>query len=211
MAGLTRYVSSQFGNIYRLNFDELGNFISFARISPAGASGFSFVAPFILDAVNDNVMYLPAGSTIWRNNDLDEIPLFSFSLATENWVEMKQAAVDFGSVTALGVSKYPEANKLYYGSSAGQVFRIDNANIDGQPKVDISTGKGFPVGGFVINVEVNPTNSDEVWVVFSNYGIPSIFHSLDAGETWSDISGNLEENVDGTGNGPSVRWFCHGR
>ena len=28
-----------------------------------------------------------------------------------------------------------------------------------------------------------------------------------AGATWIDISGNLEENPDGTGNGPSVRWI----
>jgi len=31
--------------------------------------------------------------------------------------------------------------------------------------------------------------------------------SEDAGESWTAISGNLEENIDGTGNGPSVRSF----
>jgi hypothetical protein len=43
-------------------------------------------------------------------------------------------------------------------------------------------------------------------VSFSNYSVRSIFHSSDAGATWEDISGNLEQNADGTGNGPAVYW-----
>ena len=43
-------------------------------------------------------------------------------------------------------------------------------------------------------------------MVFSNYEIPSIFESFNGGITYTDISGNLEENVDGSGNGPSIRW-----
>ncbi len=206
--GLTRYVSSQFGNLFRLNLDADGNFLSFARVRPAGASGFSFVAPFILDKVNDNIMYFPAGATLWRNNDLDEIPLNSFAFATKNWVQVNEATVPAGTITALDVSKYPVANKLYYGTSVGQIFRMDNANIGGQAKVDVSTGKGLPVGGWIVNITVNPTNSDEVFAVFSNYGIPSLFQTTNGGETWTDIGGNLEQNPDGTGNGPSVRWFA---
>ena len=38
--GLTRYVSSQNGNIFRFNFDNAGTFISFSRVTPAGAAGF---------------------------------------------------------------------------------------------------------------------------------------------------------------------------
>jgi hypothetical protein len=45
-----------------------------------------------------------------------------------------------------------------------------------------------------------------VMVTFSNYGVKSIFYTSDAGASWTDVSGNLEENADGTGNGPSVTW-----
>ncbi|MDN5213376.1 T9SS type A sorting domain-containing protein [Fulvivirgaceae bacterium BMA12] len=205
--GKTRYVSSQLGNIFRFNFDDAGNFASFARVTPALNLGFLFVAPFILDPINDNIMYLPSGNTMFRNNNLDEIPLFSNAQATKNWVQIPEATVGAGVISALDISKYPEANKLYYGTSAGEVFRIDNANIDGQPSVNLTAGKGLPAG-YVINVTVNPSNSDEVFIVYSNYGIPSIFHTDDAGETWTDISTNLEENPDGSGNGPSVRWLA---
>ncbi|NHF58856.1 T9SS type A sorting domain-containing protein [Flavobacteriaceae bacterium TP-CH-4] len=206
--GRTRYVSSQFGNVYRLNFDEAGEFESFTRITPAGASNFDFVAPFLLDPINDNIMYMPAGDRMWRNNNLDEVPLFSNAPASVNWVELKETITPDGSfITAMDVSKFPVASRLYYGTDSGKVFRMDNSNVDGQKAVDISTGKGLPEGN-VNSVYVDPKNSDRVFIVFSNYGIPSVFVSRDAGESWRDISGNLEENRDGSGNGPSVRWFA---
>lgn len=206
--GRTRYVSAQFGVVFRFNFDEAGEFVSFTRVQPAGASGFDFVAPFILDPNNDNIMYMPAGDRMWRNNDLDGIPLFSNAPTSVNWVEQGQTATPDGSViSGLDVSRFPVANRLYYGTSSGMIFKIENANIDDQPAVDISSGKGLPEGN-INQIYVDPNNSDMVVAVFSNYGIQSIFMSRNAGETWQSISGNLEENKDGSGNGPSVRWFA---
>lgn len=206
--GRTRYVSAQRGVVFRFNFDENGTFVSFTRVQPSGASGFAFIAPFVLDPINDNVMYMPAGDRIWRNNDLDEIPLFSNATTSVNWVEQTQTATPDGSnITALDVSKFPVANRLYYGTDSGGIYRVDNANIDDQAVVDISTGKGLPPG-FVNNIYVDPKNPDRVFAVFSNYGIPSVFITRDGGNSWRDISGNLEENADGSGNGPSVRWFA---
>ncbi|MHA7059314.1 T9SS type A sorting domain-containing protein [Aquimarina sp. M1] len=203
--GRTRYVSSQRGNVFRFNFDEEGVFQSFSAVEPAGATGFSFINPFILDPNNDNVMYMPAGSSLWRNNDLDGLPLFTNTNATENWVNISTSSTPDGStITALEVSRFPIANRLYYGTNSGIVFRMDNANIDDQQAIDLTTGKGLPLG-FVNDINIDPSNADRVIVTFSNYGIPSVFITEDAGETWTDISGNLEENSDGTGNGPSVR------
>ncbi|WP_299312874.1 T9SS type A sorting domain-containing protein [uncultured Aquimarina sp.] len=203
--GRTRYVSSQRGNVFRFNFDEEGVFESFSAVEPAGAAGFAFVNPFILDPNNDNIMYMPAGNTIWRNNDLDGLPLFTNTNATENWVNITSSSTPDGStISALEVSKFPVANRLYYGTNSGIVFRMDNANIDNQQAVDITTGKGLPAG-FVNDINIDPSNADRVIVTYSNYGIPSVFVTEDAGDTWTNISGNLEENADGTGNGPSVR------
>lgn len=206
--GRTRYVSSQRGNVYRFNFDENGEFVSFTRVRPSIVTAFSFITPFVLDPINDNVMYLPSGNRMLRNNNLDEIPLFSNAATPVNWVILEQTATPDGStITSLDVSTYPVANRLYYGTNSGRIYRMDNANVDEQPAVDISTGKGLPPGN-VNNVYVDPSNADRVFAVFSNYSIPSIFMSTDAGETWTDISGNLEENPDGSGNGPSVRWIA---
>ncbi|MFS4468894.1 T9SS type A sorting domain-containing protein [Maribacter sp. 2210JD10-5] len=206
--GRTRYVSAQRGVVFRFNFDEDGSFVSFTRVQPSGASGFGFIAPFILDPTNDNIMYMPAGDRIWRNNDLDEIPLFSNANTSVNWVEQTQTATPDGSnITALDASRFPVANTLYYGTNSGGIYKVENANIDDQEVIDLSSGKGLPPG-FVNDIYVDPNNSERVFVVFSNYSIPSLFMSENGGESWVNISGNLEENPDGSGNGPSVRSFA---
>jgi hypothetical protein len=95
---------------------------------------------------------------------------------------------------------------LYYGTTDGQVYRVDNANSGTGTRVDIYTSKGFPAGAYVSAIAVDPANSANVMVCFSNYAVKSIFYSTNSGSTWADISGNLEQNPDGSGNGPSVRW-----
>jgi hypothetical protein len=208
--GLTRYVSAQTGNIYRLNYLSAdapgGDYVSFARITPAGATGFAFITPFVLDPNNDNTMYLPAGGRIWRNDNLDAVPIFSNAPTSVNWTNLANSQVATGNVTALAVSRMP-ANRLYYGTNTGLVYRIDNANIGDQPKTDISTGKGLPPG-FVNCITVDPANADRVFVVFSSYNIRSVFYSGNGGTTWTDISSNLEETPAGTGSGPSTRWLA---
>ncbi len=202
--GKVQYVSSQFGNIYRLNVNENGEEVSFTKVAPP-ASNFRFVTPFILDPNNDNIMYVPAGNSIWRNSNLDEIPLFSNSSTPVNWTRLSTSETPEGSsITSLDISTYPVANRLYYGTNSGGIYRMDNAIVDNQEAIDLSTGKGLPEG-FVNDINVDPSNGDRVIVTFSNYNVISLYYTEDAGETWTNISGNLEENPDGTGNGPSVR------
>ncbi|WP_159090549.1 T9SS type A sorting domain-containing protein [Aquimarina aquimarini] len=210
--GATRYVSSQFGFVFRQNLNAAGEITSQIKITPEGTSNnpsafYSFLTPYILDHNNDNIMYLGVAAAIWRNNNLDDIPFDpEFKNASVNWtILLESESPSGGFITAMDVSTYPVANRLYYGTNQGAIYRIDNANLDNQEVVDIFTGKNFIPGANVTDIAVDPSNSDRVIVVFSNYGIPSIFMSNDAGNTWQDISGNLEENADGTGNGPSVR------
>jgi hypothetical protein len=71
--------------------------------------------------------------------------------------------------------------------------------------VDITSNVVLPIGN-VSCIAADPTNGDHVMVSYSNYGIYSLFSSMDAGKTWTKAAGNLEQNVNGSGNGPSIRW-----
>jgi hypothetical protein len=96
-------------------------------------------------------------------------------------------------------------NILYTGTDKGLVFRIDSCrtnNLTGKTNI---TGANFP-GGYVSCVEVDRLNQNNVMVTFANYGVKSVFYTSDAGANWTDVSGNLEQNPDGSGNGPSVTW-----
>jgi hypothetical protein len=94
---------------------------------------------------------------------------------------------------------------LYYGTSSGKVFRLDNAHTGDPVPVDVSTGKGLPSPGFINDIVVDPHDGNTVLVVYSNYNIQSLFSSTDGGTTWTPVGGNLEQHPDGSGNGPSTR------
>ena len=168
-----------------------------------------FINPFVLDPNNTNMMYLAAGDHVWRNSDLTAITTGVDNTTTTNWTELTNTQVPLhGSgevVTSLSVSKGGTANRLYVGSNAAKVYRADNAN-SGNPTITDISGGNFPGSGNVSCVAVNPSDADEVLAVFSNYGIPSLFYTTNGGTSWTDVSGNLEQNSDGSGNGPSCRW-----
>jgi len=209
--GTSWYLSLQSGSVYRRGYDSSDNLQAFDQVDPSGASGQLFVNPFVLDPSNADVMYYPAGRNLWRKTDLETNPDRS-----AGWAELTNAQVPSNHIiTALGVSSSNVENVLYYGTSytagtskSGKVYRLDNANTTsaGTTPTEI-TGSGFPGGGYVSSIAVDPSDSDDVMVVFSNYDVTSIFYSTDGGKNWTNVEGNLEGSNDGFGGttGPSVR------
>ncbi|MCX6287240.1 MAG: hypothetical protein NTY96_09000, partial [Bacteroidetes bacterium] len=165
---------------------------------------FPFYQNFALDPNTSRTFYLPTINSIWRKDDLKASAMDS-SQRNAGWNHLSN--VDIGNastLSAISVSRFP-ANRLYYGTSLGKLYRLDNANTGNPMPVDIS-GSNFPAEGFVACIDINPLNANEVVVVFSNYSVLSLFYSADGGAAWTSVSGNLEEHPDGSGAGPSVRW-----
>ncbi|TRX59371.1 hypothetical protein FNH22_09390 [Fulvivirga sp. M361] len=197
--GTLRYVSFQRGTTFRQEYSDADSDspLTFDFITPNGASGFLFVNPFELDPNNDEIMYMAAGTSVWRNDDLPN------ATPVVGWTQLTNASLPSGSVSAIGISTLP-ANILYFGSTEGELIKVENASTGNPTGVSVA-GSNFPSGN-ITSIDVNPSDGNDVIVSFSNYGVVSIFRTIDGGSNWTDISGNLEENVDGTGNGPSVRW-----
>lgn len=205
------YFSIQGGKMMRAKLTPSGRVDSFARIDPSGGRGYLFINPFTLDPNNNDIMYLAGGRSLWRNNNLSGIPYASNwdSIAT-NWSRISDSVATSNlTITAVAVSKHP-ANRVYFGTAAQRVFRIDSADAGMHTPKNITsktTGHLFPSGATVSCIAVDPSNADHVIVVFSNYNVNSLFSSRDGGTTWAKIGGNLEENNNtGIGNGPSCRW-----
>lgn len=207
--GSAYYFSIQNGKMMRAKLNASGAVDSFARIDPIGASGYQFINPYVIDPNDNNIMYLAAGRALWRNNDLSGIPYAgNWDSISTNWFKFNDSlAISSLKITAIAVSKTP-ANRVYYGTSARKLYRVDNANVGSPAPVDITSNTGTTAfsNGSISCIAIDPNNADNVMVVFSNYGIYSLFYSSDAGATWSKVAGNLEANVGGTGDGPSCRW-----
>ncbi len=166
---------------------------------------FYFYTVFKLDPVNSRTFYIAARNSIWRKDDM-AAAADDRTLLDTGWSEMTNSILPpNSSITAFGMSR-SSSDRLYYGSSLGQVLRIDGP-ATGNPQPRDITGTDFPALGFVSCIAVHPRDVDRLFVIFSNYNVKSIFYSSDGGNSWSDQGGNLEQNPNGSGAGPSVRWL----
>ena len=180
-------------------FHDYENNSLWNRLQIGGASGNNgeaFINPLAMDPSNYKILYVLGGNFIWRNNDIT---------VGESQYE-KLTNTDTGSqITNFGVSTTNPSSLLYYATSSGNVYKLADANTTTNAPADISPGT-LPSGGWVSSVGVNPEDGNEVIMTLSNYEVISVWYTADGGTSWQNISGNLEENADGTGNGPSVRW-----
>lgn len=203
------FASFQRGQILRLTLNDEFKITSFGRVDPAGlvreaGSVFLFINPFVLDPTNQNRMFCAGGNHLYFHPNVSQIPGGSQSFVNLGWSRVNTFPISNGLISAVESSFGGDI--VYYGTSDGEVFRVNNAKSDIDFLISPITSNSFPEESYVSSISVDPEDDQHLIVVFSNYGIPSIFESFNAGNTCTDISGNLEENVDGSGNGPSVRW-----
>ncbi len=199
------YLSWQRGRILKYDIEDDGTVNNLQRIDQSEpVNGTLFITPFILDATDNDIMYMcePDGVHIRRN-------LSDIVLEGENYVPMPEGweKMDLGPSWLVGTPSYLEMSRsdgftLYMGSTNRRVLKILNPKTSPE-RVDI-TGDEFPSNGYVSCIAVDELDSQHLMVNFSNYNVPSIFHSTDGGENWTNIGGNLEGGLEGEGSGPAV-------
>jgi hypothetical protein len=204
--GTHYYISAQGGLTFRFDLNLNGAVISnkLGRID-MGGNGFLFINPFILNPNDDKMMFMVRGDELWRNSNVLNIPMIPSDSPTQtNWITMTNAQFPGEVISALTMTETPE-NRLYYGTDKNRVVKIENADQGNPEPIDISS-PDFSSGAYVSSIAADPVDGDNVMVTFSNYQVKSLFFSGNGGSAWTDVGGNLEENTNGAGNGPSVRW-----
>lgn len=200
------FASFQRGQTLRLTLDEDFGITSFGRVDPGGlveeaGSIYLFVNPFTLDPTNENRMFCAGGNHLYFHPNVSQIPGGSQTPTNFGWERVTEEPIDNGLISAVEISKDGEI--VYFGTASGELFKLNDAdeplNFD-VLKLDSLTN------GYISSITVNPEDQNHIIVAFSSYNVPSIFESMDGGETFTNVSGNLEENPDGSGNGPSIRW-----
>ena len=206
-SGTDYYVSYQNGYIFRMKIREDGKRSGYSRVDPVGGDSYFFIHPFALDPSDTRIMYLPEGRDFWRNDDLTGIPLDnSFTKKEINWnkLENSRIASNIGKISAVGVSRNKPSHRVYYGTSRGRLFRLEEAHTGDPVPVEITDAQ--MEGGHINCIAVDPHNGGRALLAISNYNRHSLFYTEDAGESWETVGGNLEEQQNGRGNGPSVSW-----
>jgi hypothetical protein len=149
---------------------------------------------------------MAGGECIWRNDNTANIPSGSDEPTMDHWKKLEGTCTG-GNISALAVSSVP-GNIVYYGTSNGRLFRMNNAHTD-DPQITEVTGSNFPdyFGrpiGYISSITIDPFDSERILVTFSNYEIESVYISTDGGAGWEPIGGNLEVNSRESKTGPAV-------
>lgn len=199
--------SSQLGKVQKKLIDAQGNLLGTERIDPSIGNSYLFINPLLLDPWNHNDLYIAGNSGLFYYNDVNAIPVtgnYNNKLET-GWSIVPQSVLSLtaGSITALDKALINN-NRIYYGTSQGKAYRLDNCFDPSPTRTTITNNAWGP--GYISCITANDFNEDEVIMSFSNYSRRSIWHSTNGGTSWTDISGNLEENADGSGAGPAVYW-----
>ncbi len=202
------------GRVVKCNIDAQGNVLAFQRFDPIGRvqADYLFINPLMLDPNDANILYLPAGDRLYRQDQLGALPLNNeWDSISTGWTLFPDTLTQFNDnnarhvFSAIAVSQANPANRVYLGTSRNKIYRIDNANTGSPSMVELPSPQGSTTA-YVNCLAIDPDNADHVILVYSNYGLYSVFLSENAGQNWKKVGGNLEATVNGAGNAPSVRW-----
>jgi len=200
------YLTIQRGVMYKMKLDTNANRLAFNRMDPASidSNDYMFINPMVMDE-NSDIIYMAAKNKLWRNNDIANIAYNNSHAKNDLGWEMLSDTFPNSSlkISTIEPSVSP-ANVVYLGTQNKYIYRIDNANI-GDPAVVQLPNIPIASNAYCSDIAVNPENADELMVIYSNYSVYSVFHSIDGGQSWIKVAGNLEQNPSGSGNGPSCR------
>jgi PKD repeat protein len=82
------------------------------------------------------------------------------------------------------------ANRIYIGSTAGRIYKIDNANTGTTVS---SVALNLPTGGNISCIVEADGDPNHLVVTLANYGINSIWRTTNGGINWVSIEGNLPD------------------
>ncbi len=195
------YTSAQGGFGFRFRYDAGGTPTFYdGLVIPPQAQGQLFIHPYTVNPNDDAQVFYPALDSLFRSNT-----------AGNTWQRLTRAP-DYGGclVSAITATTARPAHRLYYAlycglDAAPRLVRLDDADGAAYTATDISL-PGAPLGAYVNDLAVNPDDGDELVVVHSNYNVDGLYHTADAGATYTSIEGNLlGDDAPGGTPGPSLR------
>jgi photosystem II stability/assembly factor-like uncharacterized protein len=169
------YGSSQYLNIRKST--NGGNNFTYVPVPSGGTE--SFIAPFILGVSNPNIMYAASsrvhksinGGSTWtttnNGNNLDGNPVLTLAISDTNPDKV-----------------FASTAPVY---SRARIFRTTNGGNNWENITSILPDR-YPV-----DIAVDPSNDNIIYVVFSGFGTPHIYKSTNSGDSWVNIGQSLPD------------------
>lgn len=206
-------ISTQLGNVRKVELDQKGNVLKRKRIDPSGydKSMYNFINCITVDPNNDNYMYMPIGKRVAIMNNLRKLPVvqdnnkltYGWTVTSDTITTAGLSATSPGEITVIAVSKNP-ANVVYVGTNNREVYKLENPTSSNPTFKKLSITR-LPSGGYVNDILIDPDDANKVFVVYSNYNVTSVLYSTNGGGKWNFAGGNLEGSGNSSGTNPSIR------
>ncbi|MDQ3277632.1 MAG: T9SS type A sorting domain-containing protein [Bacteroidota bacterium] len=199
------YESIQLGRLYRgrLTSPFTGgteitpNNLTPSRVGAENEFG-EFVTNFRLQADASDNLYYVNFNRLFRTTAASTVTQGNWTELTGVSTAVNPARPTNGTDIAIrGIAysrgPYTSSHVLYFGTSDGKIFRLDDPQNAPANKAPVNI---TPAGltGNVQDIAVNPNNDDEVIAVISNYNTTSIWwtkNGRSAAPTWKAAEGNL--------------------
>lgn len=172
-----QYAESQYLNVYKTT----NSWSTSSGIAPSvGTDSVPFIAPFVLDPNNPNLLY--AGTNY----------LYRYTDSTNSWAARLGATAlsSTGNIRAIAIAQ-GDSNRIYTGSSDGQVWMSTNA---GTTWTQINTGSPSLPNRTITSISVNASNKDDILVTLSGTGTGHVYrciNTLAVTRVWQNLSGSL--------------------
>jgi hypothetical protein len=134
-----------------------------------------FINPSDLDSDND-ILYSADDANKYRATDYDAN------------TTVYTPGLDGGTASAISVSPHT-ANTIFIGTSAGNIYKISNANT--APAKTVIPVIGVP-SAYISCIAVG-SDDDELVVTISSYGEDHVLYTSNGGTSWTDKSDNLTD------------------
>jgi len=146
------------------------------------ASGL-FTSTFDYDSQNDVIWAIASDL---HNNRLNEVLQITdiLGIADGQFIDLNTNTDKYFSAIRL-----IDDDNLIIGTANGKLYKVNNINSN---PVSTQIDNGVFPAGFISSIQTG-NGGQRILVTISNYGVPSVWQTLDGGITWSDVEGNLPD------------------
>jgi hypothetical protein len=168
-------VAKLYNNIYRYNLPYTGSAVTISSDSNTGR--------FF------NAMALDENLDILYSNGDDHLARFT-NIASGSLLRSNITDPLLTNISAIKVSPFTTtSSKVYIGTRAGKLIKVENANTETQTVTDISSSSFL---GNISSVNFG-ASENEIMVTFYTFGVESIWFTTDGGANWNNKEGDFPD------------------